>query len=253
VGLNPGTYNIEEVQPYNYYSTGSNGGYGGYDTNGDPVHNIVIDGIGSVESGNYEDANAIVRIILGDGDLSIENNFGEKGGLVGDQVFYDADKNGVYEVDGEDKSLVGIEVTLYEDINQNCELDEGDKPMRSTVTNEYGLYYFSDLPTDDPGGDHDFDYIIAVTDQREVIVDAENTRGDYGVNNHSQDALGYWTAIDADRPENLTADFGFWHGSMVVPAEEEGDLSDTGSNLFILMIVPMIFVSSVVFVKSKEE
>ena len=236
-GLNPGTYNIHEIQPFNYYSTGSRGGFAGYDTEGNPVYDSSRDGTGSAQSGNFDDANIIRRIILGDGEGSMENNFGEKGGLVGDQVFFDADRNGIYEPEKGDMPLMGIEVTLFADINQDEQLDEGDRAMKTTITNEYGLYFFHDLEIDDPGGDGDFDYIVSVTDQRDVIVNAENTRGLLGVNDHSQDALGYWAAVDRNNPVNLTADFGFYHASMEVPEERVDDeLGRTGEAILWVLL-----------------
>lgn len=241
VGLSPGTYNVKEVHPVQYISTGSNGGFLGYDFSGNPIITPSKDGYGSVETGLEEDVNTIQRIIISEGDFSIENNFGEEGGLTGNQVFFDVDANGIYEPNtGEevtDIPIAGIEVTLYQDADEDQELDPEDPILAVTQTDEFGHYYFAGLEIDDTSGDNDYDYILAITDSAGYLDDYENTRGAFGVNDNSQDATGYQVILSAGNPVDLTADFGFYN------EEAAGELIETGKSITRQLIIGFAILS----------
>jgi hypothetical protein len=113
-GLNPGVYNVLQDQPLHFVSTGSRGGYTQLSSIGLPIKSLN-DGVGSVETSDTGMVNIIRSIRLNEGDYSMENNFGELGGLVGNFVFMDLDRDGIY--NNNDTPIVGAEVTLYDASN----------------------------------------------------------------------------------------------------------------------------------------
>jgi len=240
IGLSPGNYNVEQIQPEELVSTGSNGGYFLYDANGDPIRDPDKSGLGSVQTGFESDVDTIRRTLLAEGDFSYENNFGEIGGVIGDQIFFDMDNNGIYEPDNTpfpDIPIYGIEVTLFRDVNRNGVVDEGiDIVEKITQSNEFGIYYFTGLDLDDGNGD--IYYIVVVTDGDNVLDEYLNTRGTFGMDNHSQDASGYLIILNETNDMNFTADFGFFN------QEIADELSRTGQNMWWLMIGGISIITS---------
>ncbi len=66
-------------------------------------------------------------------------------GSIGDQVFYDWNRNNV--MDPGDEGIPNVTVNLYQDVNYNGVYDVGVDPLvQTTSTNSGGIYGFSNLP-----------------------------------------------------------------------------------------------------------
>ncbi|MCX7671060.1 MAG: carboxypeptidase regulatory-like domain-containing protein, partial [Anaerolineae bacterium] len=128
---------------------------------------------------------------------------GTRLGTIGNLVFYDANKNGVF--DGADTPLGGVSVALIRDSNGNGAWDAGE-PIIATVTTattvdaNTGNYLFTGVPAGK--------YLVHVSDTNAVLTDYERgPLGAAGVNNNSQaDPYGVTLAAGG---ANLTADFGY--------------------------------------------
>ena len=124
-------------------------------------------------------------------------------GTIGNLVFLDPNKNGLFGAG--DSLLPGVSVDLIRDVNGNQAWDVGE-PIIATTTSVSGLpgdqanYLFTGLPA---GA-----YLVHISDTNAVLVDyVKSPLGAAGVNNNNQDdpyaiALG----LGAD---NLTADFAY--------------------------------------------
>ncbi len=208
VSLQPGTYGTMEIQPTIYRSTGSNGGYLGYQTDGTPRLDPVVDGEGSVETNNVGDVNIIRDIILESGDFSIENNYGETLGRLGNLVFLDENGNGVYEPNEGEVGFENVTLDLWWDVNEDGVIDAGDQKLESTFTNEIGEYYFENLDLND-GTNNNYNYLVEVTDVNNILEDYTHTQGTPNQDNNSQNENGYSVILDNTNYQNLTADFGY--------------------------------------------
>ena len=103
-GLNAGTYHVFEVQPPVYVSTGSDAGYLQSLTDNDSATLVTGHGNGSVEL-NTVNVDQIVSITLGQSDVSVQNNFGERLAVIGNFVFMDNNANGVFDESEKGKRL----------------------------------------------------------------------------------------------------------------------------------------------------
>jgi uncharacterized repeat protein (TIGR01451 family) len=233
-GLKPGTYNLLELQPAEWRSLASDGGFLGYNgatPNTDPSR----DGEGSVELNNSQYVNSIggngspaVGIVLYEGDNSIENNFIEGGGTIGNFVYQDMNNNGLY--DGGDTPLATVELTLYRDINENGILEVTDTPIATRMTDGAGLYLFTDLAVGTlTGSAH---YIVRVTDSAHTTDSHVAVLGTPNTDNNGQNNLGYTVVLDGTKYTDTTADFGFAPlasvGNRVWYDSDKNGLQDSG-------------------------
>jgi uncharacterized repeat protein (TIGR01451 family) len=120
-GLKPGTYTVTQTQPIGYDSTGAVAG-----TNL-PIGNGTVAGV-----------NMISSITIGEAQNSIENNFGEVAGSIGNQVFYDTNGNNTFD-NGTDIPLSGVRILLINDLNNNGIQDVGE-PVQVRYTDTSGNY-----------------------------------------------------------------------------------------------------------------
>jgi uncharacterized delta-60 repeat protein/uncharacterized repeat protein (TIGR01451 family) len=246
-GLNPGVYTVVQRQPQHFISTGSRGGYTSLSSVGLPVK-TADDGVGSVETSDPDMVNIIRSIRLNEGDYSMENNFGELGGLVGNFVFMDLDKDGIF--NNNDTPIPGAEVTLYDASNYvpptksnsytvtNVGASERLPVLGITQTNSSGQYYFEGLELDDYNvNTAGYQYMLVVTDSELMSGEYENTRGAEAQEYNSQNASGYVLNINTSEIMNLTGDFGFYQAQDAPVVEEV--LSQTGSNVLISILAMM--------------
>lgn len=112
-------------------------------------------------------------------------------GVIGNQVWYETDGNGVYNQEGGDTGIAGVTVTLYRD----------GKPYDTTTTGAGGDYVFTSLPAGS--------YTVRVTDSAGVLADyvLTNLGPTPGADNNHQ-AQPYAITL-AQAGINLTADFGY--------------------------------------------
>jgi len=86
---------------------------------------------------------------------------------IGDRVWYDADLDTVQ--DAGENGVVGLTVSLYDDLNGNGALDGGERLLATTTTGANGAYTFGQLL---PG-----DYLVRVTDPTSIMGGAGSTTG----------------------------------------------------------------------------
>lgn len=234
-GLYPGVYSIMEVQPLGYVSTGSMGGYVGLvdDGNGNfvPDVNDSRDGRGSAprsgSSSIQSDSNSIQRIIVESGSDSVENNFGEIDGRIGNQLFWDINQNGIYDVYvpgvGGDTPITGVTVQLYSDLDSDGVItsagadgvagnSDDEKMIGSVVTDNSGQYVFENLSVDD--GSSSASYVVRVpivddvtNDMLVGMMDTSSIIGTSTADNESKPATGYAVSISGASRADMTADF----------------------------------------------
>ncbi len=117
-GINPGTYTVTETQPDGYGSSGA--------TNGT---------INGVSAGSISGVNQISSVTLGSGEASVNNDFGDTLGELGDHVWLDIDNDGIQDA-GETNVINGVIVRLY---------DAASNLVATTVTTGSGDYLFTGL------------------------------------------------------------------------------------------------------------
>ncbi|PKO21245.1 MAG: hypothetical protein CVU38_15710, partial [Chloroflexi bacterium HGW-Chloroflexi-1] len=151
-------------------------------------------------------------VILVAGDQYLDADFGYNDndqqpvlGKVGDLVFLDGDKNGVF--DGNNTALAGVSVDLIRDTDGDGVWDAGE-PIIATVTTvgsldaQGGNYLFTGVPAGR--------YLVHVSDTNAVLTDyARSPLGVAGVNNHNQ-ADPYPVHLVNPGDSNRTADFGYY-------------------------------------------
>lgn len=162
----------------------------------------VVPPAGSTQTG---DPDAVIdnqhSIVLGEGEQYLTADFGYQPGgtgTIGDQVFEDLNKNGVWN-DGE-VGIPNVTVELFFDSNGNRTIDSGDLLTATTATNGSGIYSFTGLDTS-------LAYLVRVSAQDPDISTYFTTL--YG------DAAAELISINpypvAAGFTNVTlADFGFW-------------------------------------------
>lgn len=202
-GLLPGKYFVLEQQPNAYVSTGSNAGYLMTDASGTPIFNMSVDGKGSFEDSGVS-VNEVLGIVLGESQNSQENNFGEIGGSIGNQVFYDLNEDGTY--DASDTPISNIIVELVNDVNGNGISDAGES-VSITMTNASGTYMFDHLALSK--------YIVRINpmvyNNSILATGYTYSAGAVGSNADGVSKLysGYAVSLSTTTNSNMTADFGF--------------------------------------------
>ena len=126
-------------------------------------------------------------------------------GQVGDLVFLDKDRDGVFA--GADTALAGVSVDLIRDVDGDGVWDAGE-PIIATVTTagsldgQGGNYLFTGVPAGR--------YLVHVSDTNGVLADfVKSPLGTAGMNNHNQ-ADPYPVHLATPGAGNRTADFGYY-------------------------------------------
>lgn len=144
----------------------------------------------------------------------------EEDGTIGDQIFEDANNNGVF--DEGDTGISGVTVAIYAS-TQSCQQGE---LIATTTTDVNGNYQFTNLPVISDEGAF-AKYIVVVTDDANVLEGYTVTSGAAGVDGNSQDPYGYCATLTFDARSNQTADFGYYVGAT---------LAETGNSHTILAV-----------------
>ncbi len=210
--LFPGVYNVVEIQPVGYLSTGSN-------TESDIIP-VGQQGEGSVQTGDSADANIITDIVLNWDDFSENNDFGEDLGSIGNQVYIDADGDGNF--DTGEAPIAGVTVELY---------DDNGTLVGTATTDAAGQYLFDDLPlTADEGKGTlvPITYTVVIPSGQTVLstlTNVQETTGTSTADNDGKDETGYDIVLTEDVPDNMTGDFGYLNGEIgnIVYIDTDGD------------------------------
>lgn len=163
---------------------------------------------------------------LPEADSVVEN------GVLGNLVFEDVNNDGVYDP-ASDAGIPNVTVALYA-ADDACNL--GD-PIGTAITDENGTYQFNNLFTVSPMGKF-ANYVVAVTDENNVLAGYTVTTGQSGIDGNSQDSSGYCMQLTWSEDNNQTGDFGYYRDMTNAEAgSETGELAATGSNIQLLFIV----------------
>ncbi len=130
-------------------------------------------------------------IDLAAGQTFLDADFGYQGlcGEVGDLVFYDANRNGVYEPGGQEKGISGVTLGLM----------LGDVTIATTTTDANGAYLFTGLPSGT--------YQVVVTDVNGRLVGYTQSPGLPNTNNNGQ--ISPFTVTITGCTSIRYADFGY--------------------------------------------
>ena len=122
-------------------------------------------------------------------------------GSIGDFVFEDANRNGMF--DAGEAPLPGVSVDLIRDLNDNMAWDPGEPIIATDTTNPNGYYLFTGVP--------EGEYLVHVSDTNGVLLyHIKSTLGQSGVDGHNQIDPSPVT-LRAGR-SRLTVDFGYYNG-----------------------------------------
>ncbi len=205
--LVPGIYNVYQINPPGYYSTGSDAG--------DSLP-TAQNGEGSVQTTLATDIDRIQNIIIFEGDHSPDNNFGEDLGSIGNHIWFDAQING--QPDSTDSPISGHTVELWVDLTGNG-LTPDDTLYGTTTTDSNGLYSFEDLPVDQT-------YVVTTSPPTGLTP----VLGTAGLDEHAQDSTGYSVSLTPAAPDDVTADFAFFDPDVPSTVSGPTDGSPTVTN-----------------------
>ncbi|MBP6005382.1 DUF11 domain-containing protein [Candidatus Saccharibacteria bacterium] len=124
-------------------------------------------------------------------------------GRIGNQVWNDLDRDGVF--DTGEPGIPGVVVKLYQGV---CSSNTAQStPIATTTTGSDGTYYFNGLPVDQSY------YVIVDKTSNSVINDYTLSVGsNQSADNYSKDDSCYEVNLTTANPTNLTADFGYYAG-----------------------------------------
>lgn len=162
----------------------------------------------------------------------------EEDGALGDLVFEDKYKDGVYDPSDGDVGIPGVTVALYA-ANAACERGE---LIGETTTDESGRYQFTDLPVISAEGLF-AKYVVAVTDDEGVLNGFASSAGQADEDDNSQNPAGYCMTLTLGERNNQTGDFGYYRvdGDEGGSGEEgQDELAPTGSTYTTLFVGAII-------------
>lgn len=216
------------------------------------MHVVAPSGTNNLTTNNQDTEFALT---LGGSDLTLDFGFDDDG-VIGNLVYFDRNNNGKF--DGDDVGISGVELELYTDIDGDGQIETGQDPVRSVVTDSNGSYLFTNLLIDDfnsgndGGQSNSAAYIVRVkgiqsSSRFSSYWDAlRSVYGSVGVDNNGQNALGYKVLISVSNSSNLTADFGYFEEnaeSKLFPTEKippKGSLITTGRNSLVVVFVALV-------------
>lgn len=154
-------------------------------------------------------ANPAGPITLSAGQTYLDADFGYKGdvfaGSIGDLVFYDGNRNGVYEPGPTERGIGGVTVALKGPGADGVFGTADDVILATTTTADDGSYLFTGLP--------DGMYQVVVTDLAGRLLGYTQTYGAPNTNNNGQ--ASPYTATIAGGNAVLTADFAYADGHIL--------------------------------------
>ncbi len=166
-------------------------------------------------------------ITLAAGQSYLDADFGYQRQCVtiGDLIFYDANRNGVYEPGPNERGISGVTVNLVAPGPDGVLGTADDVTVATTTTNASGAYLFSGLA---PGS-----YWVVVTDLNNRLLGYTQTYGAPNADNNGQ-VSPYPVTIDACGSV-LTADFGYADGHILTVTKDNnlpaGQPVDAGAEL----------------------
>lgn len=148
-------------------------------------------------------------------------------GTLGNRVFYDKNKDGVYNPADDDEGLQNVTLAIYAKDDNSCSVGGGDTPLFTQTTGVDGLYQFTLLPTDDGigGNGSGARYAVVVTDQNNVLDAYTHTSGTADTNENSQASPAYCVELTNVLSDIQYADFGYGDPD---PDDPTGPGDDTG-------------------------
>ncbi|MDX2776132.1 cellulase family glycosylhydrolase [Streptomyces caniscabiei] len=173
-------------------------------------------------------------------------------GTLGSLIFFDNNKNGVYEPADGDHGFENVTVAIHANSTTGCDTPTG-APLITTTTDANGNYLYTLLPTDDgisangPGAK----YTVVVTDTNDVLGQYANTvNGTPNTNDNSQ-VQPFCTELTAAASDVQYADFGYEVPPTPTPNPDTtdgsgsskgtaGTLAETGAPL----TLPLIFATA---------
>jgi len=177
-------------------------------------------------------------------------------GTLGNRVFYDKNKDGVYNPADGDTGFENVTLDIFAQDDNTCSVDSGDTPLLTQTTGVDGAYQFTLLPTDDgnAGNGAGARYAVVVTDDNNVLEDYEHTTGTPNTNENSQTAPVYCMALTNAVNDVQYADFGYGDPTVTPPVDPtnptdpgngtgsgdnqaDGELADTGVSTIVPIIV----------------
>lgn len=164
-------------------------------------------------------------------NLFLGAGYGMNGiGTLGNFVFYDRNRNGLYEPSDGDKGLANVTVAVYSVADNSCSIGSGASPLVTATTDANGKYLFTLLPTDDNNASNGAGarYAVAVTDQNGVLADYTATTGTANTNDNAQAQPAFCVNLTNTASDIQYADFGFGPKS---GAASGGRLVDTGLSI----------------------
>jgi uncharacterized protein (DUF2141 family) len=185
-----------------------------------------------VTNGNLTTANDLMTVVLAPSQNYLLADFGfNDGGTVGNQVWFDTNKNGIYEPLLGETGIKNVEVSLYYDVNGNGTYESATDTLLSTqLTNSLGQYTFTNLLVNDNNSINDgttansAKYLVAVTDSLSKLSGYTHTYPSPlapQTNNNSQNdgraataqnavSPAYPMTLSAATTSNVTGDFGYY-------------------------------------------
>jgi len=168
-------------------------------------------------------------------------------GTLGNRVFYDKNKDGVYNPADGDKGLQNVTLAIYAKTDNSCSVAGGDTPLFTQTTDANGLYQFTLLPTDDgnSGNGSGARYAVVVTDTNGVLKNYTHTTGTANTNDNSQTSPVYCVELTNALSDIQYADFGYGDPA---PGEPTGagtaGLANTGLSRNIPIIAGIILIAA---------
>ncbi len=153
-------------------------------------------------------ANPIGPINLVAGQTYLDADFGYKGnytGSIGDLLFYDGNRNGIYEPGPVERGIAGVTVSLLGPGADGQFGTADDVTIATTVTAADGSYLFTGLP--------DGQYQVVVTDLAGRLIGYTQTYGVPNTNNNGQ--VSPFDVTISGGNSVLYADFGYADGHLL--------------------------------------
>ena len=150
-GLIAGLYDVLQEQPAGLVSTGSNAGQFGFVVDDSPVPSPGH-GIGSVEAGGlaFASGDVIRRIAVVADQVSINNDFGDRGGTLAGVVYLDTNRDGVRV--STESGVAAATVTVFLDRDRNGAVGSGDAAVAIVGADSSGAWSAGRLIVDDGSG-----------------------------------------------------------------------------------------------------
>jgi hypothetical protein len=176
----------------------------------------------------------------------LDADFGfQANGTIGNQVWKETFKNGVYDLSEGDLPVAGVNIELYRDMNGDGMVDNADVLFGTKTTDAAGRYQFTHLPVDDNLGTNGAgaQYVIRLLDPNHKLENLQLSVGPTpGADNNSQTPAGYGMVLTPAAISNQTGDFGY-HGLATVGDTVYYDEDNSGTQQPSESVLPGITVT----------